>query len=329
MNLSGPLVSVVIPTKNRPQLALRAVRSVLAQTLEAIETIVVIDGPDKTTEQNLRQLDDPRVRMILFPISLGAGSARNAGVRQARADWVAFLDDDDEWLPQKLEVQFQAAQESTHLYPVIACRLIARSEDVDLVWPYRFPKPGEILSEYLFCQSSLFGGEGLVIPSMILTKKELLERVPFTSGLQRYQDIDWLLRASGMKGVHVEFVSTLAPLVVWNNEENRRRVSNTADWSWSLSWAQTNRSLFTPRAYASFVLTLVSLTAARGRDWKAFYLLISEAHRRGKLSLNDLLAHLIIWLIPQKVRRRLTPLFRKQDQGGNRTSMNCQGKGDE
>jgi glycosyltransferase involved in cell wall biosynthesis len=329
MNLSGPLVSVVIPTKNRPQLVVRAVQSVLAQTLEAIETIVVIDGPDKTTEQNLRQLDDPRVRMILSPISLGAGSARNAGVHQARADWVAFLDDDDEWLPQKLEVQFQAAQESTHPYPVIACRVIARSENVDLVWPYRLPKPGEILSEYLFCQSSLFGGEGLVIPSMILTKKELLERVPFTSGLQRHQDIDWLLRASGMKGVHVEFVSTLAPLAVWNIEENRRRLSNTADWSWSLSWGQANRSLFTPRAYASFVLTWVSLTAARERNWKAFYLLISEAHRRGKLSLNDLLAHLIIWLIPQKVRRRLTPLFRKRDQGRNRTSLNCQRKGDE
>jgi hypothetical protein len=168
-----------------------------------------------------------------------------------------------------------------------------------------------------------------VIPSMILTKKELLERVPFTSGLQRYHDIDWLLRASGIKGVHVEFVSTLAPLAVWNNEVNRRRMSNTADLSWSLSWAQANRSLFSPRAYASFVLTSVSLTAAWGRDWKAFYLLISEAHRWGKLSLNDLLAHLIIWLIPQKVRRRLTPLFRKQDQGRDRTSLNCQGKGDE
>jgi len=329
MNLSVPLVSVVIPTKNRPQLVVRAVRSVLAQTLEAIETIVVIDGPDKTTEQNLRRLGDPRVRMILSPVSLGGGYARNTGVGQARADWVAFLDDDDEWLPQKLELQFRAAQESTHPYPVIACRLIARNESVDLVWPNRFPKPDEILSEYLFCQSSVFAGEGLVIPSMILTKKELLEKVLFTTGLQRHQDVDWLLRASGMKGVHVEFVSTLAPLAVYNNEDNRGRLSNTPDWSYSLSWAQANRSLFTPRAYASFVLTCVSLTAARGRDWKAFHLLISEAHRRGKLSLNDLLAHFIIWFIPQKVRRRLTPLFRKRNRGRNRTSLNCQRKGDE
>jgi len=329
MNLPAPLVSVVIPTKNRPQLVVRAVRSVLAQTLEAIEAIVVIDGPDKTTEQNLRRLDDPRVKTIMLPVSVGGGSARNAGVGQARADWVAFLDDDDEWMPQKLEVQFHAAQESTHPYPVIACRLIARSESVDLVWPDRFPRPGEILSEYLFCQSSVFAGEGLVIPSMILTKKELLENVPFTSGLQRHQDVDWLLRASGMKGVHVEFVSTLAPLAVWNIEENRRRLSNTADWSYSLLWAQANRSLFTSRAYASFILTWVSLTAARGRDWKAFYVLISEAHRWGKLSLNDILAHLIIWLIPQKVRRRLTPLLRRRNQERNRTSLNRHEEGDE
>ena len=329
MNLSAPLVSVVIPTKHRPQLVVRAVRSVLAQTFDAIEAIVVIDGPDKTTEQNLRRLDDPRVRIIQLPVSLGGGSARNAGVGQARADWVAFLDDDDEWLPQKLEVQFHAAQESTYQYPVIACRLIARSESVDLIWPYRSPRPGEILSEYLFCQSSVFAGEALVIPSMILTKKELLQKVPFTSGLQRHQDTDWLLWASGITGVHVEFVSTLAPLAVWNIEENRGRLSNTVDWSYSLSWAQANRSLFTPRAYASFVLTWVSLVAARGRDWKAFFLLISEAHRRGELSLNGLLAHLIIWFIPQKVRRRLTPLFKKRDQGRNRKSLNRPENGDE
>ena len=328
MNLSAPLVSVVIPTKNRPQLVVRAVHSVLAQTLEAIEAIVVIDGPDKTTEQNLRQLNDPRVRIIQLPVSLGGGSARNAGVDQARADWVAFLDDDDEWLPKKLEVQFRAAQESTHPYPVIACRLIARSDNVDLVWPYRSPKPGEILSEYLFCQSSVFAGEALVIPSMILTKKELLQKVHFTSGLQRHQDTDWLLRAGGIKGVHVEFVSTLAPLAVWNIEENRGRLSNTVDWSYSLSWAEANRSLFTPRAYSSFILTWVSLVAARGRDWKAFFLLISEARRRGKLSLNGLLAHLIIWFIPQKIRRRLTPLFKRRDQGRNRKSLNRPEKGD-
>ena len=168
-----------------------------------------------------------------------------------------------------------------------------------------------------------------MIPSMILTKKELLQKVPFTNGLQRHQDTDWLLRAGCMEGVHVEFVSTLAPLAIWNIEENRRRLSNTSDWSYSLSWAQANRSLFTLRAYACFVLTYVSVVAARGRDWKAFFLLISEAYRRGKLSFNDLLVHLIIWFIPQKVRRRLTPLFRKRDQGRNRTSLNCQRKGDE
>jgi len=329
MNLPTPLVSVVIPTKNRPQLVVRAVRSVLAQTLETIEAIVVIDGHDKTTEENIRRLDDPRVKTIMLPVSVGVASARNSGVGQAGADWVAFLDDDDEWMPQKLEVQLRAAQESAHPYPVIACRFIARSESVDLVWPYRFPRPDEILSEYLFCQSSVFAGEGLVIPSTIFTKKELLERVPFTSGMQRKEDIDWLLRASGMKGVHVEFVSTLTPLAIWHIEENRWRLGNTPDWSYSLSWAQANRSLFTKRAYASFVLTWVSSLAARGRDWNAFYVLISEASRWGKLSLNDILAHLIIWLIPQKVRRRLTPLLRRRNQERNRTSLNRHEEADE
>lgn len=161
MGKNEPIVSVVIPTLNRPHLVVRAVRSALAQTLNAIEVIVVVDGPDEVTVQVLRRIDDDRVRVNPLPLHVGLGEARNAGVGEARSRWVAFLDDDDEWFPQKLEAQLQTAQQSANRHPIVSCRLIVRTERGDVVWPRRCPRLGESMSEYLFCRTSVFSGEGI------------------------------------------------------------------------------------------------------------------------------------------------------------------------
>jgi glycosyltransferase involved in cell wall biosynthesis len=105
-----PAVSVIIPTHNRPELLHRAIGSVLAQTATDLEIIVVDDGvPEAGAETVVGSFDDPRIRYIAQakPDS-GAPAARNRGAREARAELVAFLDDDDEWLPEKLSLQIAA-----------------------------------------------------------------------------------------------------------------------------------------------------------------------------------------------------------------------------
>ena len=99
------LVSVIIPTLNRPKLLLRAIDSVLRQTHQEIEVIVVVDRPDEDTVSAVRSVDDPRLQLIVNPYSLTAAGARNAGADHGSGEWIAFLDDDDEWLPNKLERQ--------------------------------------------------------------------------------------------------------------------------------------------------------------------------------------------------------------------------------
>lgn len=103
----APKVSVVIPTHNRPELLRRALHSVLAQTYVDFEIIVIDDGDNEAgAEEVCHSFSDPRVRYIaqVKPHG-GAPAARNRGVREARSGYVAFLDDDDEWLPYKLERQ--------------------------------------------------------------------------------------------------------------------------------------------------------------------------------------------------------------------------------
>jgi glycosyltransferase involved in cell wall biosynthesis len=104
---SGPLVSVVIPAYNAAETITEAIDSVLAQSMDDVEVIVVDDGSSDGTRQVVDQIADPRVRLI--PQSnAGAPAARNTGIHASTGQWVAFLDSDDLWLPHKLETQLAA-----------------------------------------------------------------------------------------------------------------------------------------------------------------------------------------------------------------------------
>lgn len=108
-----PKVSVVIPTYNRPELVARSVRSVLAQTYQDIEIIVVDDGDKVRSKEVVEGFHDPRVIYVVNdPPRQGGGKSRNIGIAHARGEWVAFQDDDDEWLPEKLAIQMEAFKDA-------------------------------------------------------------------------------------------------------------------------------------------------------------------------------------------------------------------------
>lgn len=107
-----PLVSVIIPTHNRAEMLNRAIRSVLNQTFEDFEMIVVSDGSKDNTEQVVKSFDDSRIRFLKHETLRGASAARNTGLRAAQGEYIAFLDDDDEWMANKLEVQTPVIQKS-------------------------------------------------------------------------------------------------------------------------------------------------------------------------------------------------------------------------
>ena len=303
-------VSTVIPTYQRPHLVPRAVRSALAQTLSAIEVIVVVDGRDDATVAALRGIDDPRLRVHVPERRLGNADARNAGVIRARGDWVAFLDDDDEWLPGKLEAQLRVARRSEDAHPIVACRFTARDEWGDFVWPRRLPDAHEPLSEYFFCRRTPFTGEGMVHGgSAVLTSRELALRVPFRSGLPRHVDPDWLLRATAEPGAGLVFVPETEPLVIWNTERGRARITTQRNWRESLAYCRENRGLFTARGYAAFVLHVVGSNAAAQGEWRAFGSLLWEAFARGRPAIVDLASHLGNFVLPTKVQRAMAGWF--------------------
>ena len=302
-----PDVSVVIPTLNRPDLAVRAVRSALAQTHAPLEVIVVVDGPDPATEAALARVADPRLRVLALPERGKAPNARNQGALAATGRWTALLDDDDEWLPHKIETQLKLAATAGKPSPVVATRMISRSPRADTVMPRRLPAPGEPLSEYFTVRRGLFYGDGFIQTSTIMAPTELLRRVPFTVGLRRQQELDWALRA--VREPDVELLYADEPLVVWHQDEDRDRISLQNPWEEQLAWLRANRELFTPRAYAAFTMSVLSSMAAPTRSGKVFRSLLSEARAHGRPGMIDYVTFLQIWTLPPTLRARVRDLI--------------------
>lgn len=105
----GPEVSVIIPTRDRRPMLSTALSCALGQEEVELEVIVVDDGSRDDTPSHLGELDDARLRIFRHQTPQGVSRARNRGIAEARASWVAFLDDDDLWSPRKLREQLDAA----------------------------------------------------------------------------------------------------------------------------------------------------------------------------------------------------------------------------
>jgi glycosyltransferase involved in cell wall biosynthesis len=297
----SPFVTAVIPTHNRPVLVKRAVRSALNQTYRGIEVVVVVDGPDECTCKELATISDSRLRVIELPRRVGGSDARNRGVESARGKWIALLDDDDEWLPEKTEVQMRLAERSYFRYPIVSSRLYLRTSQRDRVWPR--DEPSTPICEYLLVRNHWSYGGGLLSTITLLFPKELYELVPFKRGLPRHQDLDWVLRATQQEGAGIEFAPE--PLAVWHKAEQRKSVSSAASWRGSYEWISSVRDMITPRAYGSFIASDIAWQAAAQHDWRYFFPLLREAYCKGELKPADVIRYTGFWLVPASVRSAL------------------------
>jgi glycosyltransferase involved in cell wall biosynthesis len=315
MSDRNPLVTAVIPTRNRPGLVCRAVRSVLSQSLREIECIVVIDGPDMATVGSLGELRDPRLRVIALGESVGACGARNLGAQASRAEWVALLDDDDEWLPHRLERQIAALAEAVEPATMVVSRFLDRGAGNDLVRPYRFPLQGQSISEFLWCEVSPFGGiTGFPQTSTWLLRRDFLLQVPFTKGQRLLQDLDWLLRAYHHPQMSVLFLQE--PLTIFHNDQGRQRVTKKIDWRYSFRWAMRNRPLFTPKALGFFIaIYCINPAAQQQAPWSGLRLMFKAIGRYSKTTpklLGLCFLYVLVYPAVGKVlspRKRATMLY--------------------
>jgi glycosyltransferase involved in cell wall biosynthesis len=203
-----PSVSVIIPTWNRAATVVAAVESALVQTHAPIEVLVCDDGSTDDSEQRIRALPDPRVRWL--PGSRGGRPAipRNRGIAAARGEWLAFLDSDDAWLPDKLARQLAAVRATGRLacctnawrmFPGLDRRALMRNG-----------------ADGVRTLADLLGGNGVICSSALVHRSLLAdaEGFPEAAILKALEDYALWLRVA----CFTEFDHLAEPLVLYRDE---------------------------------------------------------------------------------------------------------------
>lgn len=261
-SMSKPDVTVVIPTTGRPSLQV-AIRSALAQVDADLEVVVVHDAPQPPLE------DYPAEVVVLCTGGrLGGCAARNIGVGAARADLVAFLDDDDEWLPGKVRVQTAAAKQvlQADSQPIICSRVLQRHAGGDISSrhaPDHLIADGQRPEDYLFRGRRVSFGRPLLATSTILTTRELARAVPWDETLRRHQDWQWLLEAYCQPNVKLVQLPEATAVYTVGSQNS---ISASPDWAASLAWVGRHREHWDPHAYSDFLAAQVLRYAFQARD---------------------------------------------------------------
>ncbi|MDP7424784.1 MAG: glycosyltransferase, partial [Rhodospirillales bacterium] len=183
----NPLISVIIPIHNRAHEIGRALESVRTQAYPNLEIIVVDDSSDDDLKGALAPFRDMPLTLLHHDIRQGAGAARNTGIKTARGHYIALLDSDDEWLPQKLNRQL-AFMRSGNGETILLCSGYILTWDVTGRQEIRSPQSCATYRRLLM-------GCDLSPGSTLFAERRVFDECgPFDEELERLEDWDWLLR---------------------------------------------------------------------------------------------------------------------------------------
>ena len=192
-----PAVSVIIPVYNRTATLATAVRSVLAQTFQDFEIIVIDDGSSEDIPAALADLKAPNLRLLKHPDNEGTAAARNTGIRHATGRYIAFLDSDDTWMPEKLDRQLKAlAAADANTKACCTSFFLARDDGTS-----QERRTLEVPEDWY---AQLLWGCDLSPGATLVVQRDCFEEIgPFDEGFRRLEDWDWLLRYAARYGIAV------------------------------------------------------------------------------------------------------------------------------
>lgn len=264
-----PAISVVIPTYNRLRTLPRSLESVLRQTFEDIEVIVVDDCSNDGSWEYLQSVRDPRLRAIRHEKNGGAGAARNTGVKAARAELVAFQDSDDEWLVTKLETQLaEYRRVNSPEYGAIYCAKITNGEGKLGVYGPRevqyMPLPGYEKTSGDLSRELI--RHAMISTQTLMARKDLLESIGgFDETVKLGEDWDLTTRLS--RATKILFVDK--PLVLcFTSPDSISKVKANQALARKLLFDRNFDLISQDRALHAFYLTEFGRIHQRAGCWR-------------------------------------------------------------
>ena len=233
-----PFFSVVIPVYNRASLLAQALRSVLAQSDQDFEIIVVDDGSTDDPVRVVDALSDLRI-VIIRQDNRGGGAARNTGIDRARGRFVAFLDSDDEYLPHHLAAMRRLLEHAPNTVGY-ARVVVDRGEGRTFLKPPRAIAEGEDMAVYLLCR------RGFVPVNTVVVERALAQRIRFHESLPAAEDTDFAIRCA-LSGAR--FAMAEAPGARWRDVEDPNRLSSGRRGASMRQWIEALRPRIPSKAY--------------------------------------------------------------------------------
>ena len=213
-------ISVIIPAYNRASTITRCIESVLSQTYPVNEIIIIDDHSTDDTIELLNKFGDT-ISILSTEKRSGAQTARNIGIKAAKSNWIAFLDSDDEWLPNKIEKQIAALKTiNNNPMTVVHGDCYIKSIDSDDTKHWKLDKiAGKNIYKQLLTKSGTF------FPAILTSKKALLKINLLDENVPSFHEWDTAIRlAKFCRFIHIE-----EPLFIYNIHENT--ISKNSDKS--------------------------------------------------------------------------------------------------
>jgi glycosyltransferase involved in cell wall biosynthesis len=224
--MDSPVISVVVASHNRTEYLKEAVDSVVRQTRSDWELIIADDGSAEPTRVYLQSLSDPRIRVIWLPHTGNPSAVRNAAIKQARGRYVALLDSDDCWMPDKLGVQLEGLRSNPECrwsYTYYRRMDEAGRENVDPRIARWIPHEGWILEQVLRV-------EALIATPSVMVDRALLDEVGgFDEEFVYCEDYDLWVRLAMRSPVRAE-PAPLCWIRVHSNNHSAARIQVYESW---------------------------------------------------------------------------------------------------
>ncbi len=330
-NNRHPLVSVVIPVYNVERYIVQAVSSVLAQTYTNLEILIVDDeSPDQSVALLRQRFNDPRIR-IIHQRNRGLAGARNTGIRHASGEYLAFLDSDDFWQPNKIEEHINVMH-AKPCYGVSFCSsLFVNEQGLSL---NRFQSPNKktnYQAKDIFCRNPIGNGSVPVI------RKSILEQIAFTTGdkhangmpyiqyfdesLRQSEDVDCWTRIALLTGTQFAYIDK--PLTYYRLNDGGLSADVDQQFkTWSAllvkleGYAPQFAQRYGPVAKAFQYRYLARRSVFQGQGtlaltlmWRALKTNPLALTQELRKTLETSVAALVLACIPQKYQRKLMARF--------------------
>lgn len=253
-----PLFTVVIPIFNRAAVLKQALQSVLDQTCQDFEIVVVDDGSSDHPEETVEAVNDPRIRIVRQE-NKGGAAARNRGFDEARGRYVALLDSDDRFLPHHLE-NMRKLLDGTDDVVGYARIVVDRGNGLSFVKPPRAIRPNEHMATYLLCE------RGFVPTITVALPAEVARNVRYGGNWRAAEDTDFAIRLS-LAGYKFRMVEE--PGAVWDDSYNPNRTSAGRKGARLIPWMEQIKAFMPRRAYYGAYGWAIAKGVAVANPWLA------------------------------------------------------------